>query len=75
MHSEREMEQWQNEDWGSRPFGIPFSACDFDLFMVEVVQPAEEAKAYEAANPVKPDGTIVFNEKVTKPVKMRSSGT
>ncbi|NQV28103.1 MAG: hypothetical protein HQ518_27440 [Rhodopirellula sp.] len=30
---------------------------------IKSVAPAEDANAYEDANPVKPDGTIIFNEK------------
>lgn len=33
---------------------------------IKSVLPAEEAKAYEAANPVKPDGRIVFDEKANE---------
>jgi len=49
---------------------------------IEAVAPAEEAKAYEAANPVKPDGTIVFDEKANEAREdaivrklMKASGT
>jgi len=33
---------------------------------IKAVVPAEEAKAYAAANPVKDDGTIVFDEKANE---------
>jgi hypothetical protein len=33
---------------------------------IKAIVPAEDAKAYKAANPLKPDGTIVFDEKVNE---------
>jgi hypothetical protein len=33
---------------------------------IKAVVPAEDAKAYEAANPVQADGRIVFDEKATE---------
>ena len=50
---------------------------------IKAVVPAEEAQAYEAANPVQPDGTIVFDEKanearesaIVKNLMKASSGT